>query len=106
MGAKTIADGYVELRLDDSKLEPEVKAKVAKVTNTFGSRLNKELQALNIDPIDLQADPRSALRAVEQTEERLRELSRNAPTVEIRMRTEAALGQLSRFAKKVGDVGD
>jgi hypothetical protein len=104
VATKTIADGYIELRIDDSKLDPEVKAKVSKVTNTFGSRLNKELQALSIEPIDLQADPRSALRAIDQTEEKLRELSRNAPTVELKIRAEAALRQLNTFSKKFGEV--
>lgn len=101
---KTVADGYIELRLDDSKLEPEVKTKVAKVTNTFGSRLNKELQALDIEPIDLQADPREALRQIERTEDKLKEMARDAPTVEVKVRTEAALRQLGAFSKKVGNV--
>ena len=104
MVTKTIADGYIELRLDDSKLDADTRTKVSKVTNSFGTRLNKELQALSLDPIDLQADPRSALRTIEETEEQLRKLSRDAPTVEIKMRAETALRQLGTFSKKFGEV--
>jgi hypothetical protein len=106
VAGKTIADGYLELRIDDSKLDGDTKAKVAKVANTFGSRLNKELSALNIDPIDLQADPRAAIEAVDDMQERLRTLSRESPTVEMRIRTERALGQLAAFRKQLGDAGD
>lgn len=101
---KTIADGYIELRLDDSKIEPDVRAKVAKITNTFGSRLNRELKALSIDPIDLQADPGDALRAISETETQLRELARNAPTIDLKIKAEAARAQLGRFTKSIGDI--
>lgn len=101
---KTIADGYVEIRLDDSKLDADTKAKVTKVTNTFGSRLNKELQALDIEPIDVQADPRSALREIERTQEKLRELADNAATVELKVKAERASAQLSQFRKQIGEV--
>jgi hypothetical protein len=106
VAGKTIADGYLELRIDDSKLDGDTKAKVAKVANTFGNRLNKELGALSIDPIDLQANPRDAIRSVEELQEKLREASREAPTVEMRIKTERALGQLAAFRKQLGDAGD
>lgn len=106
MAGKTIADGYLELRVDDSKLDADTKAAVKKVTNTFGSRLNKELGALSIDPIDLQANPRDAIRSVEELQKKLRDLSREAPTVEMRIRTERSLKQLDAFRKQLGDAGD
>lgn len=102
---KTLADGYVELRIDDSKLDAETRSKVSKVTNVFGSRLNKELQALDVEPIDIKASPRDALAAVDRVQDKLRELSRNAETVEVRVKTESALTQLSTFRKKLGSVG-
>lgn len=102
---KTVADGYVELRLDDSKLDADTRSKVAKVTNVFGSRLNKELQNLDIDPIDLQANPRDALRSVDQVQDKLRAMSRDAATVEVKVRTESALRELAQFRRKLGDIG-
>jgi hypothetical protein len=71
----------------------------------FGEQLNQSLTRLHLRPIDINADPRDALTAIAATEERLRELSRDAATVEVKVRTEQALGELSRFRKSMGDVG-
>lgn len=106
MAGKTVATGYVELRVDDSKLEPSVKDKAAKVSREFGSRLGKELRALDLEPIDLNVDPRQARQAIDDTERRLRQLSDEAATAEIRIKTEAALAGLDRLRKKIGDVGE
>lgn len=106
MPGKTIADGYVELRLDDSKLAPETRAKVDKVTTQFGTRLNQQLKRLNIDPVAIDADPRQALAAIDEAERRLRQLNDEAPTLDIRLRTQDALNELTRLKRRVGDVGE
>jgi hypothetical protein len=103
---KTVATGYVELRVDDSKLGPSVREKATKVSREFGSRLDRELSRLGIEPIDIKASPRDALAAADQVERKLRELSGNAATVEVKLQAEKALGQLGRFRKQLGDVSD
>lgn len=101
-----LSEAYVELHADDSKLRPEVKVKATKVGKEFGGQLNKALKQVNLDAIDIKADPKSALAAVALTEEKLRAMSRDAATVEIRVRTEKALKDLGRFRKQLGDVGE
>jgi hypothetical protein len=98
---KTIADGYLELRVDDSKVDADVKAKSKKIANTFGNRLNSELSRLNIDSIDMQADPRQALKAIDETQRKLKELSDSAATVEMRVRAERAQRELDRFRRNL-----
>jgi hypothetical protein len=98
---KTIADGYLELRVDDSKVDADVKAKSKKIANTFGNRLNSELSRLNIDSIDMQANPREALKAIDQTQRKLKELSDDAATVEMRVRAERAQRELDRFRRNL-----
>ncbi|AGL19496.1 hypothetical protein [Actinoplanes sp. N902-109] len=104
MAGKTIADGYVELRLDDSKLEPETRAKVDKVTKQFGTRLNQQLKRLGLDPIDLNADPRSAVAAIRAAQQRLDELKDSADSVEVLILTNRATAELQRLRKQVGDL--
>lgn len=106
MAGKTLADGYVELRLDDSKLEPETRAKVQKVTAQFGNRLNQQLKRLNLDPIDIDADPRDAIRAIDEADRRLKRLNAEAPTIDVKIRTQDAMAELSRLRRRIGDVGD
>lgn len=72
----------------------------------FGGQLNQALAGLDVKTIDFTADPKSALKAIDDTEARLRELSRNSATVEVKLRTEQALSQLGRFKKELGDIGD
>ncbi|NED54638.1 hypothetical protein G3I24_27550 [Micromonospora aurantiaca] len=103
---KKLSDAYLELRADDSKLSPDVKVKARRVAKEFGGQLNRQLAALDIDPIDMKADPRSAITAIETTRERLRALSRDADSVEMRVKTERALSQLERVRKQLGDVDD
>ena len=103
---KKLSDAYVELRADDSKLTPDVKVKARRIAKEFGGQLNRQLDALKIDPIDVKADPKSAIAAIETTRERLRAMSRDADTVELRVKSERALSQLDRFRKQLGEVDD
>lgn len=70
-----------------------------------GSQLNAALRRVDIATIDIKADPKQALLAIKATEERLKALSRDSATVEVRVRTEKALSELRRFKKSLGDVG-
>jgi hypothetical protein len=103
---KTIADGYIELRIDDSKLDTETKAKVTKVTRDFGSKLNTQLRALNIDSIDLNADPTSARATIRDTERRLKEMARDAGTLDLQIKSEQAVAAIGRLRKQIGDLDD
>ena len=104
--SKKLADAYLELRAEDSKLTGDVKVKATKAAKAFGAQLNNALKALSLDPIDVKADPKTALAAIETTRQRLRGMSRDAESVEVRVRTERALTQLDRFAKQLGAVDD
>ncbi|MEU4588749.1 hypothetical protein [Micromonospora aurantiaca (nom. illeg.)] len=104
--SKKLADAYLELRAEDSKLTGDVKVKATKAAKAFGAQLNNALKALSLDPIDVKADPKTALAAIETTRQRLRDMSRDAESVEVRVRTERALTQLDRFAKQLGAVDD
>jgi hypothetical protein len=96
------ADGF------DDKLKQQLTRQDAggKAGKQLGGQLNRALKRVNLDPIDINADPRSALAKIKETEARLRELGRDAATVEIKVQTEKALGQLGRFKKQLGDIGD
>ncbi|MBM0275091.1 coiled-coil domain-containing protein [Micromonospora tarensis] len=103
---KKLSDAYLELRADDSKLSGDVKVKATKAAKGFASQLNNALKVLDIDPVDVKADPKAALASIEATRDRLREMSREADSVEMRVRTERALTQLERFRKQLGQVDD
>ncbi|MBM0235461.1 hypothetical protein JNW91_28995 [Micromonospora sp. STR1_7] len=103
---KKLSDAYLELRADDSKLSGDVKVKATKAAKGFASQLNNALKVLDIDPIDVKADPKSALASIEAARTRLRAMSREADSVEMRVRTERALSQLARFEKQLGQVDD
>lgn len=99
-----LADAYVEVHADDSKLRPEVKAKATRVGREFGGVLNTALKRLNLDPIDIKASPQDALRAIALTRGQLESLAERAETVEIKVKVEKALGDLGKFEKRLGDV--
>ncbi|MEW2382313.1 hypothetical protein AB0873_09505 [Micromonospora sp. NPDC047707] len=103
---KKLSDAYLELRADDSKLSGDVKVKATKAAKGFGAQLNNALKALNLDPVDVKASPAEALAAIEATRTRLRQMSDEAESVEMRVRTERALTQLERFRKQLGAVAD
>ncbi len=100
-----LSDAYVELTVDDSKVQSQVKVKAGRVGKEFGGALNRSLKQLNIDAIDIKASPAEALAAVETVEAKLRDLSRDAATVEIRVKAEKGLSDLAKFRKRLGDVG-
>ncbi|MET8908391.1 hypothetical protein [Micromonospora sp. NPDC004551] len=106
MASKKLADAYLELRADDSKLSPDVRVKATRIGKEFGAQLNRTLSALKIDPIDVKADPKVALASIETTRQRLRAMSRDAESVEMRIRTERAIAQVERFRKQLGTVDD
>jgi hypothetical protein len=102
---KKLSDAYVELTVDDSKVQSQVKVKAGRVGKEFGGALNRSLKQLNIDAIDIKASPTEAVAAVELVEAKLRDLSRDAATVEIRVKAEKGLADLAKFRKRLGDVG-
>jgi hypothetical protein len=100
----------VEPNLDnfDNKLTTQIRAADpgGKAGKQIGGQLNRALKRLDLPAIDVKADPKSALLAISATEERLRALSRDSATVEVKVRTEKALGELGRFRKQLGDIGE
>ena len=71
----------------------------------FATKLNPALSKVHLDPIDVNADPKSAFAAIAETERKLRALAGDATTVELKVHTEQALGELRRFKKLLGDSG-
>jgi hypothetical protein len=90
-----------KLKTDLTKQDPGGKA-----GKQIGGQLNRALKRLDLDPIDIKANPKKALAAIQVAEARLKELSRDSATVEVKVQTERALGQLNRFKKQLGDTGD
>lgn len=76
-----------------------------KAGKLVGSQLNAALRRVDVQGIDIAANPAQALAAIAVTEERLKALSRDSATVEVKIHTERALTQLQRFKKQLGDVG-
>lgn len=95
------ADGF------DDKLKEQVRRQDpgGKAGRQIGGQLNRALKRLDLDPIDVKADPKKAFAAIEATEAKLKELARSAETVEVKVKTDRALSQLVRFKKQLGDVG-
>nr|WP_221382775.1 hypothetical protein [Actinoplanes polyasparticus] len=110
-GGSVLRRGYiaVEPSLDgfDAKVVAEVKRQDpgGKAGKQFGGQLNRALKRLDLDPVDVKANPRQALAAIEATEARLKQLGASAETVEIKVQTQRALGELNRFKRQLGDVG-
>lgn len=77
----------------------------SKAGKQIGGQLNRALKRLNLDPIDVKADPRQALAKIEETELRLKRLAAQSPTVEVKIKIDQGLSQLARFKKQLGDVG-
>lgn len=110
----TLADAIVEVRADMTRVKDDVvkgadgagKAGGKKLGEQLGASLNQRLKSLNLDEIDIKASPKAALAAIAATEERLRALSRDAATVEVRVKSEKALTDLARLRKQIGDVGE
>jgi hypothetical protein len=106
-----LREAYVRVKPDTDGFDDELKRKLrradpgGKAGVEIGSRLNAALKRVNVDAIDVKADPKKALAALDLTEHRLRELSGKAATVEVKIHTERALGELGRFRKQLGDVG-
>jgi hypothetical protein len=102
---------YVEVEPDVTGFDSSLQEKLrradpgGKAGKQVGGQLNRALKQFNLDPIDVKADPRLALAGIAVAEQRLRQLAGESATVEVKIRTEQALGQLGRFRKQLGDVG-
>jgi hypothetical protein len=110
---------YVKVEPDTSTFDRDLKdrlrrinakAEGEKVGQSFGEAFTKQLSGhlkdLDLPQIDLKANPRDALQAIDKTERELKALSRAADSVELRMKSESALDELGRLRKRIGDVGD
>jgi len=104
--------GYVPVEPDPQGFDEKLREKFAKMDpggkagKQIGGQLNRALKRVNLDPIDIKADPKSALAKIELTEQRLRALSERAPTLEIKVAADRALAQLQRFRNQAADVGE
>jgi len=111
MSGTVLRRGYVPVEPDvtgfDNKLRDVFRKQDpgGKAGKQLGGQLNRALKRLDLDAIDVRADPAQALAAMAVTEARLRELSRTAATVEVKVQTERSLGELARFRKQLGNVG-
>lgn len=102
---------YVEVLPDTTGFDGELTKQLRRkdvgtaAGKQVGGQLNRALKRLDLDPVDVKADPKKALAAIAATEERLKALGRDAATVEVKVRTEKALSELRRFKKQLGDIG-
>jgi hypothetical protein len=101
---------YVEVEPDVTGFDAKLQQKFArtdpggKAGKQLGGQLNRALSRLDLTPIDVKADPKRALAAIGATEAKLLALSRNASTVEIKVRAEQGLKEIGRFRKTLGEV--
>jgi len=78
----------------------------SKAGKQIGGQLNRALKRLHLDTIDIKADPKEALAKIEETEARLKRLSAQSPSVDVKINIERGLAQLQRFKKQLGNEGD
>lgn len=71
----------------------------------FGKSLNSKLRALDVQEIDLKADPKEVFRQVKEIEAKLKELSAKSATIEIKADTQKALREVQLFKARAG-LGD
>lgn len=104
--------GYIEVTPTTDNFDSELQRQIARrdpggrAGKQIGGQLNRALKRVNLDPIDIKGDPAKALAAIKAAEAKLKELSRDSATVEVKIQTERALGQLTRFKRQLGDTGD
>jgi hypothetical protein len=102
---------YVEVEPDVSGFDSKLKEKFSrtdpggKAGKQLGGQLNRALKKLDLEAVDVKADPKKALAAIAVTERQLQALSKNASTIEIRVRAEQGLKEIARFRKTLGDAG-
>jgi cell wall-associated NlpC family hydrolase len=102
---------YVEVLPDTKGFDKELTEKLkrgdagGKIGKQLGGQLNKALSKLDLPAIDVKANPKTAIAALDAVERKLHSLGRDAETVEVKVQTERALSQLERFKKQLGDVG-
>jgi hypothetical protein len=101
---------YVEVEPDVSGFDAKLREKFTrtdpggKAGKQLGGQLNRALKRLDLDAVDIKGNPKAALAAIGATEAKLQALSRNASTVEIKVRAEQALKEIGRFRKQLGEV--
>lgn len=128
MAGRRIGEAFVAVKADTSGTGAEVERELGKEFDGVGKKsgkkfgksfgdevlkavtgstgLNAALKALKLDEIDIKASPKDALAAIAETEAKLKALSGDATTVEVKLKTERALSDLARFKKHLGHVGD
>ncbi len=103
---------YVAVDPDVSQFDERLKEKFAKqdpggkAGKQLGGQLNRALKRLDLDPVDIKADPKQAFAALDATEAKLKALAANASTIEIKVAAERGLKQIDSFRKQVGSLGD
>lgn len=104
--------GYVPVEPDVTGFDEKLREKFrkqdpgGKAGKQLGGQLNRALKRLDLETIDVKADPSQAIAAMDTAEAKLQALTRNASTVEIKVRAEQGLAEIARFRKKLGEVGD
>jgi hypothetical protein len=110
--AGVLRRAYVEVLPDTKGFDKELTEKLkrgdagGKIGKQLGGQLNRALSKLDLPALDVKANPKEALAAIEAVEHKLQGMSRDAATVEVKVQTEKALSQLNRFKKQLGEVGD
>ncbi len=102
---------HVEVEPDVTNFDAKLREKFnridpgGKAGKQLGGQLNRALKRLDLDPVDIKADPRQALEAIDATERQLRALSRQASTVEIKVQAERGLAEIAQFRRQIGKLG-
>jgi hypothetical protein len=109
---------YVKVEPDTSTFDDNLRRKLRavnvdsegdRVGRTFSTaltrRLDTQLKQFKLPTLDLKANPTAALAAIAATSQQLEELRDDADSVELRIQSTKALGDLDRLKKSIGDVG-
>lgn len=75
------------------------------IASEVGRGLNQLLRDLQLPEIDVKADAKTALAELQLVKERVRALAGDNPTIEVKVRTERALGEVEKFAKNFVEEG-
>src|SRR4051794_30034640 len=73
----------------------------AALATGIGQKLNRQLRDLNLPELNLKADAASANRSITVTQEHLRELAKNAGSLQMRIDASNALRDINRLGKQV-----
>jgi hypothetical protein len=95
-----VADGYLELHVDDSAVRVEIRRQGAAAGTKFTEEFNAQIKKLTGKEIKLDADPKEALKSIAEVETALKIVARESPTVKIHIEAETALKDLAAFRKR------